>query len=322
MPPVGTQAFHEIHEVPQLMRASAFSRLLANPTGEILYVDSARGSDDYTGHNVKAPTRTLARALVIANAGAGGSNILIAPGHTEIAAVANALLISKPDISVIGLGNAVRRPRITFSGNVAADVQVNAAGLIMRNLRFVNGIDSLAAMFTVAAADCLFEDIAVESSLAFRAIVAFEFAAAADRFAIRRLSARQLSVVSEAVQLACIRLADCDDFLIEDCNIIGHYATSCILNTVASLNTHTIKSFLNNLRTVAPTTGACISYAAGTTGWIADMRLGRAIDGVTVASVITSDGTRKANINIHDIVVANEVASVSGQVAVAAVSAS
>jgi hypothetical protein len=84
------------------------------------------------------------------------------PGHAETISAATA--ISPAGVNIIGLGAGTARPTITLgTANTAASIVVSAANVSFENIIFVANFLSIAACFTLSAAEfqvrnCLFKD--------------------------------------------------------------------------------------------------------------------------------------------------------------------
>ena len=141
--------------------------------GSILFVDSgATNAADTAGCGMSwdQPLATLdaAIALCVANA---GSEIHLAPGHTETYAAAGAnLTLDVVGISIIGHGNGTDRPTFTFTTETTADINITAANVTLENIIFIGDVDGLAAPFHLTAANftmrkCVFRDLGADNCL-------------------------------------------------------------------------------------------------------------------------------------------------------------
>lgn len=116
------------------------------PGGKVLFVQSSnsRASDSNNGESKERPLATIERAmsLVVADA---GDVVIALPGHVETVASAGALTLDIAGVSLIGVGNMGNRPKINFTNATTADMNVDAANILMHNFLFTGGIDALAA---------------------------------------------------------------------------------------------------------------------------------------------------------------------------------
>jgi len=75
-----------------------------------------------------------------------GDVILVAPGHTEDVVAAAGIDVDVANVSIIGLGNGDDRPTINSATAKTADIDIDAANILIENIYFdLTGIDELAA---------------------------------------------------------------------------------------------------------------------------------------------------------------------------------
>lgn len=118
----------------------------------IFYVDSATGTDaaGYGTHPDK-PVATIAYAVSLCTANQGDV-VVVMPGHAEtIAAVST---IDKAGVTIIGLGEGNTRPAITVSDTIDG-FSLEAADVVVENLRFVTPSGVATAQINIAAARCV-----------------------------------------------------------------------------------------------------------------------------------------------------------------------
>jgi hypothetical protein len=87
-----------------------------------------------------------------------GDLIVVAAGHAESVASAGAIACSKSGVTVLGLGNGLNKPLITFATSTAASITVTAANVTWRGVNFKTIIDELVVAFSVSAAYLTIED--------------------------------------------------------------------------------------------------------------------------------------------------------------------
>ncbi len=123
--------------------------------GEVQYVAKA-GIQARTWLDPRVPGANLHKTLQAAidkSVATRGDLIIACPGHTESISEAGALALDKAGIHVKGIGWGEMRPAFTFDTAITADMDIDAANVILENLLFVNGIDNLTAPIDVNAAD-------------------------------------------------------------------------------------------------------------------------------------------------------------------------
>lgn len=112
------------------------------------------------------PTIQTAMAACTSNR---GDYIYVAPGYVGGAGI----VMNKIGMTIIGLGNGLNRPTITY-GSAAMTYQVTAANVTLKNFHHIANFADVAAAYTVNAKDfqlenCTFDDNA--SNLNFKSIV-------------------------------------------------------------------------------------------------------------------------------------------------------
>lgn len=127
---------------------------------DVWFVDSgnAAASDAAGyGHNPDAPFATLDYAVGQCTASAGDV-IYCMPGHAETISAAGGLDLDVAGITIIGLGNGALIPTITMDTLAAVDVDVDAANITVRHIRFSAGVADIVAAIDVNACDTTFID--------------------------------------------------------------------------------------------------------------------------------------------------------------------
>jgi hypothetical protein len=109
------------------------------------------GSDGNRG-DFNSPFSTLAGAVTACTA-ARGDIIIAKAGHAETISSSTALTMSKSGVAVIGLGAGTARPKFTLDTANTATINVTAANVSFQNCQFVANFLSIAACFTVSAAE-------------------------------------------------------------------------------------------------------------------------------------------------------------------------
>src|SRR3990167_8125430 len=124
--------------------------------GNVWFVDSAVSATGMSGKSWSSACATIDAAI---NKCSANDTILVAPGHAETIAAANAIDADVAGISIIGLGNGTARPTITIGTLTTASVRINAANVRLKNLRFTAGTAQLLVkMIDVAKSNAIIED--------------------------------------------------------------------------------------------------------------------------------------------------------------------
>lgn len=123
-------------------------------SGNVYHADSGHALASTGNPGTKdLPLSTIDAAVGKCTA-SNGDIILVHPGHTESVTAAAGIAFDVAGITVMGLGTGSDRPTITFSTDITADVDIDAANVTLGNLLFVNGIDNLTAPIDINAANC------------------------------------------------------------------------------------------------------------------------------------------------------------------------
>lgn len=120
--------------------------------GNVFYVNSVTGSSTNSGTTPSDPFATL-QAAVSAAVTSNNDVIIVMPGHAET--VTAVITVNKIGLSIIGVGNGMRRPAITGSGTIDV-LSVTAANVLIENINFPAPlVDAATADINVAAAGCV-----------------------------------------------------------------------------------------------------------------------------------------------------------------------
>lgn len=125
-------------------------------TGEIWFVSSGSGSNSNSGLAPNVPLATLAAAISAASA---GDRIYLMEGHAE---TTTALAVSKAGLEIIGLGAGRRRPALTATTASTDLVNVTAANVTIKNVRFVGAASGCTALLDIAGDDFTGEGLIFE----------------------------------------------------------------------------------------------------------------------------------------------------------------
>ncbi len=118
-------------------------------TGKVFYVDSAVGSDAYTGTTLATATATLDAAINLCTANRGDV-IYVAQGHAESGTAANMWDADVAGISIVHLGNGSNQGTYTFA-DTDTTVAVGAANVTIIGGRLLAGISEVVVGLSVEA---------------------------------------------------------------------------------------------------------------------------------------------------------------------------
>lgn len=248
-------------------------------TGSRFYVHSGTGIDAAGyGRNPDAPCATIDYAVSLCAADKGDI-IYVMPGHTETVSAAAGIDLDVTGISVIGLGQGNLRPTVTFGTATTADLDVDAANVTVRNIRFVGNIASLAAPIDVNAAgfsllDCDFYCNAAGTGI----LITIITDATANELTVKGCNFYYLtSLATTAVtetSTEVIRLVGADRAIIVD-NYFGGDFTTTVVNgiTTASKEVQIARNHIHNIATediagVVDLVAACTGVIANNVGFM------------------------------------------------------
>lgn len=128
-------------------------------TGSVWFVDSSTGSSGNSGQDIKHPLATIDQA--INKCTANKSDIIyVMPGHAETLSTDDAtdLVPDIAGISIIGLGSGSDMPEVTFDGGTSTSINVQAAAITIKNIRFIAASSAIAVGIDVSADHFTLED--------------------------------------------------------------------------------------------------------------------------------------------------------------------
>ena len=117
--------------------------------GNVFWVDSNKGADTGKGtHNQPFKTWDYTVGRCVA-----GDIIVLKAGHVETVTAAAGLALDVAGVTTIFLGSGANQAYVTFTTDVGADMDVDAASITLINPKFVAGIDALTGPIDINAAD-------------------------------------------------------------------------------------------------------------------------------------------------------------------------
>lgn len=274
------------HKVPDLIHKYGWDFLgyMANlginlpGNGQVLFVDSNAtntldADDGEHGHSFEKPLATLDYAIGLCTDGQGDV-ILIAPGHAESITTAAPCTVDISDLTIVGLGTGLNRPKFSIATNTTATITVSATNVIIRNIQVVSLVANAAIGMTVAATadgcwigDCLFSDGGTD---VLELVIGISLAAECDDVTI--LNCTFQTVTGGGCSSAIFATAGNDRLRIEGCHSYGYYVASNIdaNATTAHLGINIKDNTLVNMHA----TGNCIELYTGTSGTVVRNMLG------------------------------------------------
>ena len=211
-------------------------------TGKVLFVNNAHGNAS-NGNKGEAPDRPLSSitAALLKCTANNFDHIICGPGHVETITAVDALVLDVAGVSLIGIGIGSNRPRINFTTNTLADMNITAANVSIRNMLFTGGIDGLGTIIDITGNDLHLIDIEYRDVTG----EATNFLnIAASRCNIRGFLYRGAAA---AGGIAAIQASNCEFLSIRDFFIDGNFSTGAInFFGVASLNVDIREGYIRN----------------------------------------------------------------------------
>jgi len=121
-------------------------------TGTEFFVSSVNGDDGRAGRTVESSVATLDFALSLTTAD-NDDVIYLLPGHAETVSAAAGLVIDVAGITIVGVGNGSLQPTITLDTIISADIDIDAANVVIENVNFVANFADITAAIDVNADD-------------------------------------------------------------------------------------------------------------------------------------------------------------------------
>jgi hypothetical protein len=286
---------------PGVYRAQGGNQLVVGPAGSMLiegvvngpstvgqsfFVSSVTGSSGNAGTGFSAPKATLAQALALCTA-SRGDRVYLLPGHVETIAAAAGIAIATAGVSIIGLGNGSNRPTFTWSATDST-MTITAANVLLKNVVTKTSVDECVSMIAVSAAGVTLDGVDFVETTSAQAIQWLLTTNAADQLTIK--NCRHIQGTAAGGAQKWIQLVGTDHTRIIDNTFIilanASTASHLISGSTAVVNCEIARNLI--LFTGATIT-IVINLVTGSTGIIADNRLGSGTS-VATAAAITGDG--------------------------------
>lgn len=246
--------------------AELFKYHLPGIVGDVFFVHHSGSNAAGRGRSPDAPVATLDYAVGLCTA-SNHDHIVVMASHAESITAAAGIDLDVAGITVVGFGNGTAKPTFTFTTATTADADIDAANITLRNLRFVSGIDDLAAMIDVNEGGITFEDCEFIGPATLECLNFVNLATTKDNFIFRRcrwLQEADPTGTDGAASTGGVYLVDSENILFEDCVFDGYFETAPIHNkTTACKYLTTKRCSLNQLLT---TTGTKWRFPAATVG--------------------------------------------------------
>ena len=221
---------------PGILASSGYPYLQVNgaglTTGDVFFVHSGTGSNDNDGLDSQRPFASMDHATGKCTAN-NGDIVVVMPGHTETVTAAAGLDLDVAGVTYVGIGHGSDRPTVNFTTAVGADMDIDAANVVMHNFLFTGGIDALTGPIDINAADCFLSKIETRDVTG-QTVDFIVTDANADRLTISGWVHRGAAAAGADT---AITIVGGDNTTIEDFWIDGNFAVAAIENvTTAAVN--------------------------------------------------------------------------------------
>lgn len=217
---------------------------------------------------------------------AAGDWIIVKEGHNEAVIAAAGLDLDKANTTVIFLGEGQNQAKITFGTDVAADMDIDVAGITLVNPKFVAAIDALTGPIDVNAADFTI----VNGSYYDAAGIDTTDCIVADANATRlKIEGWKYFIGDEGgtQKQSNIQLNGTDDVVLKDISIQGDFATGNIENITDEILRAKLENIYLRNSNASPTPGIVLDGNA--TGTAKNVNISIASGTTYVSSVAKID---------------------------------
>lgn len=121
-------------------------------TGSYFFVSSVTGSNGNNGKTPSTPVATIDKAMSLCTADKGDV-VVVMPGHVETITTAGGLDLDVAGVTVVGIGTGSLMPYVKHDA-AAADVDIDAANITIRNIKFVASFADVAISVDVNGKNC------------------------------------------------------------------------------------------------------------------------------------------------------------------------
>lgn len=203
------------------------------PNASHFFVDSghAQASDGNDGEDRNYPMRTI-DAAVARCAANNGDVIHVLPGHTETVTAANGVDLDVAGIKVKGYGRGLSRPVISLGTAVGASMRLNAASVVVENIRITGDVDNLTNAIVInGVTDCVLREIELRDVTG-QVAIGLAASDGTDRLTIDGY--RHIGAAAAGTTRA-MQFDGCDDLIVRNFYIYGNFSTTPI-NFVTTLS--------------------------------------------------------------------------------------
>lgn len=257
--------------------ANAATNFMANSLGRFFIVCASTdtnfneisamyGNGYPDGTPIVFPSITLALAKTIADR---GDCILVANNHDETITTAGGITVATNGVTLVGLGNGVDRPTITFTTAVAASFNITGSEVVIRNFQFINAIDAQTAMINVTGTDVAFQNCEIDTNSGTTgAILGILTGATSDRFSVQNSR-----FLGPATNTGTTTTAQIQYESAVDIQLLNNYHTGKMTQAVLNVTGTVLRGLIQANTFVIATGTKAISVAAASTPMIVNNRI-------------------------------------------------
>lgn len=259
------------------LMANAATNFMANSFGRFFVVCASTdtnfaeisamyGAGYPDGTPIVYPTIALALVKTVADR---GDCILVANNHDETITTAGGITVATNGVTLVGLGNGVDRPTITFTTAVAASFNITGSEVVIRNFQFINAIDAQTAMINVTGTDVSFQNCEIDTNSGTTgAILGILTGATSDRFTVTNSR-----FIGPATNTGTTTTAQIQYESAVDIQITNSYFTGKMTQSILNVTGTVLRGLIDNNRFVVATGTKAISVAAASTPFISNNRI-------------------------------------------------
>lgn len=239
-------------------------------TGTRFFVHSSGTNTATRGLTPDDPLATLAYAISLCTANKNDT-IYLMPGHAETITTAGGVTTSIAGITIIGLGNGSNRATYTFASSTAATWLISAINVTVKNVRFVNDIDSLVTFINISGVgNFTMDNCEFVTSSGKEAICFVLIPTTYDDFTFKGCKFYQPTDPAGsdgAAGTGCFYFVDSENLFFEDCFFYGNFETAIWHNkTTAAKNVWVRRCYGTQLLTGAEVFTQVAAMEGGVTG--------------------------------------------------------
>ncbi len=235
-------------------------------TGNIFYVDSVTGSNDYTGLSPDRAVSTIDKAVTLCTSGLCDT-IFVMPNHSESIGSSTGCRITKSGATIIGLGRGENRPTLTFDTAITADISISAHSVWIENLLLKSGIDALTHIICVDASQASLVNLEYKQIGAYEAAKVIDLTSSAKGSLVDGLIIRE-DVDADGTQMdAAIWMTDGQGIEIKNCFLMIASSGGTITSTSGTAGDNCQPCWVHHNYIENTSSDACVQWTSLAKTW-------------------------------------------------------